>query len=157
MVVGLCAYTRWFLVPVSVFHGVCSLPLSLPLLVLLSLVGVGLVVGVGWRFISSQELVDAGFSEGDEVTITIKNSAMAPYSSYTGWGKLLKRAQGVPTIVLTFDDGGSGPWDQLDYTKDKDIKGTIFYPWDYEGLDSKLTVSQLTELRKFFSDIDWKE
>ncbi len=110
--------------------------------------------GVGWRFISSQELVDAGFSEGDEVTITIKNSAMAPYSSYTGWGKLLKRAQGVPTIVLTFDDGGSGPWDQLDYTKDKDIKGTIFYPWDYEGLDSKLTVSQLTELKEAGWDIE---
>ncbi len=116
--------------------------------------GYHIVGGIGWHYIAAQDLVDAGFEEGDEVTISIKNSAIAPYSSYTGWGKLIKRAQGVPTIVLTFDDGGTGPWEQLDYTKDQNIKGTIFYPWDYEGLDGKLTVSELKELKEAGWDIE---
>ncbi len=112
------------------------------------------VNGVGWRFISAQDLADAGFEDGDEVTITIKNSSFSPFTSYTGWGKLLKRAQGIPTLVLTFDDGGTGPWDQLDYTKDKNIKGTIFYPWDYEGVNGKLTVAELQDLKDAGWDIE---
>ncbi len=112
------------------------------------------VSGLGWHFVSAQDLIDAGFSEGDEVTITIKNAARSPYSSYTGWGKLLKQAQGIPTLVLTFDDGGTGPWDQLDYTKDKGIQGTIFYPWEYEGQNNKLTVSQLKDLKDAGWDIE---
>ncbi len=112
------------------------------------------VNGMGWRFISSQNLIDAGFSNGDQLTIKIKNSSAAPYSSYTGWGKLLKMAQGVPTIVLTFDDGGKGPWDQLAYTQAKGIKGTIFYPWEYEGRRDKLTVDQLRDLKDAGWDIE---
>ncbi|WP_456296668.1 polysaccharide deacetylase family protein [Vibrio sp. AK197] len=110
--------------------------------------------GLAWRYVSAQTLIDAGFREGDEVTVKIKNSTKAPYSSYTGWGKLIKRAQGVPTLVLTFDDGGTGPWEQLDYSRDKGIKGTIFYPWDYEGRKNKMTVEQLQDMKEAGWDIE---
>ncbi len=110
--------------------------------------------GLGWRYINVQTLIDSGFQEGDRVSLIIKNSSSAPYSSYTGWGKLLKQAQGVPTIVLTFDDGGQGPWNQLQYSQDKGIKGTIFYPWLYEGRENKLSVAQLSDLKDAGWDIE---
>ncbi len=110
--------------------------------------------GKGWRYISAQTLIEHGFKEGDQLTLTIKNSASAPYSSYTGWGKLLKKAQGIPTLVLTFDDGGQGPWNQLEYSQQKGIKGTIFYPWSFEGRSNKLSVSQLKDLKNAGWDIE---
>ncbi len=112
------------------------------------------VNGKGWRYISAQTLIDNGFQDGDQVTVKIKNSAAAPYSSYTGWGKLLKQAQGVPTLVLTFDDGGLGTWNQLEYSQQKGIKGTIFYPWLYEGRSNKLSVAQLKDLKDAGWDIE---
>ncbi len=112
------------------------------------------VNGLGWRYISAKTLLDNGFEEGDQISLVIKNSGSAPYSSYTGWGKLIKKAQGVPTIVLTFDDGGLGPWNQLQYAQDKGIKGTIFYPWLYEGRNNKLSVAQLKDLKDAGWDIE---
>ncbi len=112
------------------------------------------VNGLGWRYVSAQTLIDNGFQEGDQISLVIKNSGSAPYSAYTGWGKLLKRAQGIPTLVLTFDDGGLGPWNQLQYAQDKGIKGTIFYPWLYEGRNTKMSVAQLRDLKDAGWDIE---
>ncbi len=116
--------------------------------------GYHMVNGLGWRYISAQTLIDNGFQDGDTVTITIRNSALAPYSSYTGWGPMVKKAQGIPTLVLTFDDGGQGPWDQLQYAQDKGIKGTIFYPWLYEGRNGKMSVAQLQDMKDAGWDIE---
>lgn len=111
-------------------------------------------LGKQWRCVSFDDLSDRGIVDGQSVSFRLDNVLYYP-EVLTGKPKIrtaiFKNARGIPTIVPTFDDGGRGIMDDIQYIIDKEIVGTIYMPWAFVGQAGKFTVEDLKTLK----DLGW--
>ena len=113
-------------------------------------------LGKQWRCVSFDELSARGIVDGQSISFRLDNIIYYP-EVLPGIPKvrtsIFKNARGTPTLVPTFDDGGRGLMDDLQYITDNNIVGTIYMPWSFVGQPGKFTISDLQTLKGLGWDI----
>lgn len=112
------------------------------------------ILGKIWKFTHTDDLAASGLVDGTSLGVRLLTASIAPAASNVSRVDcLMANAKGRPTIVLTFDDGRNGPHEQLAYMQARNIKGTLYLPWENIGTNSSsfLTLERLAEMKA----LDW--
>ena len=87
-----------------------------------------------------------GFVAGEQMRVRLLSGTAPSNQEFSNQSDnidgMLVKVKGRPTIILTYDDANSGVWDELSYTDNLGIRGTIFLPW--ERTDEATTVSGIS-------------
>jgi len=107
------------------------------------------ILGKIWKFCHTDDLSTAGMTDGTAVNVRVMAPPILPYSGKSDADCLVANAAGRPTIVLTFDDGRNGPYNQLAYMQERGIRGTLYLPWEQIGTNdsSLLNLAKLAEMK----------